>query len=309
MINVDFADVRTVLSNRGEAIMGIGVSSGENRGTEAARMAMENPLIENSSFQNASQSELKSDEIHQLRSQLDLAKSQILKLEDQIVSAADNDDANVPDTPQEIDISSTIPAIAQTSPFNFDSKSVQHSAPIMTTPRFGKTSAIVDEQDSDEPGSLSLSYKISTSQLPTLTLSRELLVESKHIPIEKNILADQAYEHTAKSISNVTIRGLGVMSSLTMKPEEAQNSSLTGYTNWHFGQGIVLDYGKSINKTWSAHLGFGYYNNTNISRFQSTGLYRHSRLSGCHHHKPKSLVLSVGLLRSLIPGEVAVPTG
>lgn len=53
MINVDFADVRTVLSNRGEAIMGIGISSGENRGTEAARMAMENPLIENSSFQNA----------------------------------------------------------------------------------------------------------------------------------------------------------------------------------------------------------------------------------------------------------------
>ncbi len=52
-INVDFADVRTVLSNRGEAIMGIGTGSGESRGSEAARMAMENPLIENSSFQNA----------------------------------------------------------------------------------------------------------------------------------------------------------------------------------------------------------------------------------------------------------------
>ncbi len=53
IINVDFADVKTVLSNRGEAIMGIGVSSGENRAIEAAKMALENPLIENSSFKNA----------------------------------------------------------------------------------------------------------------------------------------------------------------------------------------------------------------------------------------------------------------
>jgi cell division protein FtsZ len=53
IINVDFADVRTVLSNRGEAIMGIGSSSGESRAIEAARMALENPLIENSSFKNS----------------------------------------------------------------------------------------------------------------------------------------------------------------------------------------------------------------------------------------------------------------
>lgn len=53
IINVDFADVRTVLSNRGEAIMGIGSASGDNRSVEAAKMALENPLIENSSFKNA----------------------------------------------------------------------------------------------------------------------------------------------------------------------------------------------------------------------------------------------------------------
>ena len=52
-INVDFADVRTVLANRGEAIMGIGVASGENRAIESARQALENPLIENNSFKNA----------------------------------------------------------------------------------------------------------------------------------------------------------------------------------------------------------------------------------------------------------------
>ena len=52
-INVDFADVKTVLSNKGEAIMGIGSSNGENRAVEAAKMALENPLIENTSFRNA----------------------------------------------------------------------------------------------------------------------------------------------------------------------------------------------------------------------------------------------------------------
>ncbi len=53
IINVDFADVKTVLSNRGEAIMGIGLAHGENRAIDAAKMALENPLIENSSFKNA----------------------------------------------------------------------------------------------------------------------------------------------------------------------------------------------------------------------------------------------------------------
>jgi cell division protein FtsZ len=53
LINVDFADVKTVLSNKGEAIMGIGVAHGENRAVEAVKMAMENPLIENNSFKNA----------------------------------------------------------------------------------------------------------------------------------------------------------------------------------------------------------------------------------------------------------------
>jgi cell division protein FtsZ len=53
IINVDFADVKTVLSNKGEAIMGIGTGQGDNRAIDAARGALENPLIENSSFKNA----------------------------------------------------------------------------------------------------------------------------------------------------------------------------------------------------------------------------------------------------------------
>ncbi|HEC59865.1 hypothetical protein LCGC14_0551110 [marine sediment metagenome] len=46
MINVDFADVRTVMSEMGMAMMGTGQASGENRAKEAARLAVSSPLLE-----------------------------------------------------------------------------------------------------------------------------------------------------------------------------------------------------------------------------------------------------------------------
>lgn len=46
LINVDFADVRTIMQNAGSALMGIGTSSGENRASAAARMAISSPLLE-----------------------------------------------------------------------------------------------------------------------------------------------------------------------------------------------------------------------------------------------------------------------
>lgn len=48
MINVDFADVRSVLYDAGSALMGIGYGTGENRATEAARAAIDSPLLEQS---------------------------------------------------------------------------------------------------------------------------------------------------------------------------------------------------------------------------------------------------------------------
>jgi len=48
LINLDFADVRTIMSNAGSALMGIGVASGENRASEAARAAISSPLLEGS---------------------------------------------------------------------------------------------------------------------------------------------------------------------------------------------------------------------------------------------------------------------
>ncbi|MEK7535810.1 MAG: cell division protein FtsZ [Patescibacteria group bacterium] len=46
IINVDFADIRTVLEDAGSALMGIGTGSGENRATDAARAAINSPLLD-----------------------------------------------------------------------------------------------------------------------------------------------------------------------------------------------------------------------------------------------------------------------
>ncbi len=46
LINVDFADVKTIMTESGSALMGIGEASGENRAATAARMAISSPLLE-----------------------------------------------------------------------------------------------------------------------------------------------------------------------------------------------------------------------------------------------------------------------
>jgi cell division protein FtsZ len=48
LVNLDFADVRTIMNEAGSALMGIGSASGENRATEAAREAVSSPLLESS---------------------------------------------------------------------------------------------------------------------------------------------------------------------------------------------------------------------------------------------------------------------
>ena len=53
LINLDFADVETVMSGMGKAMMGTGESEGENRAVEAAELAINNPLIDDYSLQGA----------------------------------------------------------------------------------------------------------------------------------------------------------------------------------------------------------------------------------------------------------------
>lgn len=53
LINVDFADVRTVMREMGDAVMGSGVATGENRAVEAANLAISSPLLEDVSISGA----------------------------------------------------------------------------------------------------------------------------------------------------------------------------------------------------------------------------------------------------------------
>ncbi len=53
IINLDFADVRTIMSSKGNALMGIGVGTGENRALHAAQHAVSSPLLEEASIEGA----------------------------------------------------------------------------------------------------------------------------------------------------------------------------------------------------------------------------------------------------------------
>ncbi len=52
-INIDFADIRTVMKDKGQALMGVGISKGDNAATEAVLLAIENPLMPDLVVENA----------------------------------------------------------------------------------------------------------------------------------------------------------------------------------------------------------------------------------------------------------------
>ena len=52
-INVDFADVKTIMTGMGMALMGTGIAKGENRALEAAQRAISSPLLEETSIEGA----------------------------------------------------------------------------------------------------------------------------------------------------------------------------------------------------------------------------------------------------------------
>ncbi|MCQ2596778.1 MAG: cell division protein FtsZ [Treponema sp.] len=54
LVNLDFNDVKSVLQNQGDALLGVGQGEGENRGIDAAQMAISNPMLENLKMDGAS---------------------------------------------------------------------------------------------------------------------------------------------------------------------------------------------------------------------------------------------------------------
>ena len=88
IINLDFSDIKTVMKNKGQAMMGTGEHSGENRAKIAAEMALNNPLLDNSSIDGASSILLN------IKGGLDLALFEVDEAASLIRSKV-NDNANI----------------------------------------------------------------------------------------------------------------------------------------------------------------------------------------------------------------------
>jgi cell division protein FtsZ len=88
LINLDFADIRTIMSRMGMAIMGTGIARGENRAKVAATAAISSPLLEDASVQGAR------GVIINVTGGSDLTLSEVSEASDIIYSAA-HEDANI----------------------------------------------------------------------------------------------------------------------------------------------------------------------------------------------------------------------
>ena len=88
IINVDFADVKAIMTNAGSALMGIGVASGDHRAVDAAQAAMASPLLE-TSIEGARAALIK------ITGGNDLTLAEVHEATELISQATDADDANI----------------------------------------------------------------------------------------------------------------------------------------------------------------------------------------------------------------------
>ena len=88
MINLDFADVRTTMSESGMALMGTGVAAGENRAREAAQRAINSPLLEDVSLESAKAV------LYNITASMDISTDEIAEIGD-ILADATPEDTNI----------------------------------------------------------------------------------------------------------------------------------------------------------------------------------------------------------------------
>ena len=88
MINLDFADVRTVMNESGMALMGTGIARGENRAREAAELAIKSPLLEDVSLEGARAV------LYNITAPMDITGDEIAEIGDMISQAA-HPEANI----------------------------------------------------------------------------------------------------------------------------------------------------------------------------------------------------------------------
>ena len=88
MINLDFADVRTTMTESGMALMGTGVAAGENRAREAAQRAINSPLLEDVSLESAKAV------LYNITASMDISTDEIAEIGD-IIADATPEDTNI----------------------------------------------------------------------------------------------------------------------------------------------------------------------------------------------------------------------
>lgn len=88
LINVDFADVKSIMSSSGSALMGVGYASGENRAVEAAKQAISSPLLE-------APLSAANGIIFNVTGGSDLTLHEVNEAADEIYKSLSNEDANV----------------------------------------------------------------------------------------------------------------------------------------------------------------------------------------------------------------------
>lgn len=181
-INLDFADVKTVMSNAGSALMGIGRASGENRAVQAAQQAIESPLLEVS--------------IDGARGILfnviggnDLSMHEINTAAEAITAAADPD-ANIifgatisPDVEGEIII--TVVATGFDSSY-FTNRNATVAAPALTVPADDTPNGFVDAPVSVTENSAETVSKIADTDMAAIDMS----IKDEHETVQTDFTSE-----------------------------------------------------------------------------------------------------------------------
>ncbi|MDY0131371.1 MAG: cell division protein FtsZ [Desulforegulaceae bacterium] len=153
LVNLDFADVKTIMSNAGVALMGIGTASGETRASEAAEKAISHPLLDDISVKGAT------GILVNITSSENLAMSELTEAMDRIYQDAGEDvnliwgqamDENLEEEIQITVIATGIESSRSISTSNFDNDSF-YSRNGVNTPTRGRirpaTSTIISEPE------------------------------------------------------------------------------------------------------------------------------------------------------------------
>ena len=130
LINVDFADVRTVLKNKGTALMGIGIAAGPNRAVEAAREAIQSPLLE-IDINGAT------DAIVQITSDKDITMREIEEIVAEIRNASSSEIEIIHGTGFNLDLNGEVIVTVIATGFDKPKKELDET-PVYTSPSYNK---------------------------------------------------------------------------------------------------------------------------------------------------------------------------